>query len=352
MEKKRAMKGNEAIGEAAIRAGVEFFAGYPITPQSEMMEYISRRLPEEGRLFFQADSEIGSSNMVLGAAVGGARAMTATSGPGLSLMAEVFSKASIGRIPMVIVDVMRYFDGISPSQGDYNFLVKGLGHGGLRPFIVAPMTVQEAAELICLCFEKAWEYCIPAVLLTDGMLGQTTEGVVLPDAVTQLPPPKYRVPNGKRGREKYFQTYNVSYKGLSGDDAYELCINDTVDMYRGWVEDEARYDEYRMEDAEYVIFSYGSAARICLDTVKQLRAEGIKAGMFRPVTLFPFPEKQVAALKGIKGALSVEMANPEQFLTDVALHLDRSIPLRSYTRSGGNVIVAEEAAAALKEMVC
>ncbi len=145
MKKIRAMKGNEVIGEAAILAGVDFFAGYPITPQTEMMEYISRRLPEEGKIFIQAESEVASSNMILGAAVGGARAMTATSGPGLALMAEVLSKAAIGRIPLVLVDVMRNFDGISPSQADYNFLVKGLGHGGMRPFTVAPMTVQEAA---------------------------------------------------------------------------------------------------------------------------------------------------------------------------------------------------------------
>jgi 2-oxoglutarate ferredoxin oxidoreductase subunit alpha len=351
MDKRKAMKGNHAMGEAAIRAGVEFFAGYPITPQTEMMEYLSRRLPEEGRVFFQAESEIGSSNMVLGAAVGGARAMTATSGPGLALMAEVLSKAAVGRMPMVLVDISRYFDGIAPSQGDYNFLVKGLGHGGLRPFVVSPMTVQEAIELLLLCFEKSWEYCIPAVLLTDGMLGQTTEGVVLPKAVTQLPPPKYRVPNGKKGREKYFQTYNGNYKELGYDDAYEACVNDTVEMYRSWVENEVRFEEYLMEDAEYVVFSYGSAARICIDTVNQLRGEGIKAGMFRPITLFPFPEKQIAALRGLKGALSVEMANPEQFLEDVKLHLDKSIPLASYTRCGGNVIVSEEAADALKAMM-
>ena len=304
-------------------------------------------------MFFQAASEIGSSNMVLGAAVGGARAMTATSGPGLSLMAEVLSKAAIGRVPLVLVDVMRNFDGISPSQGDYNFLAKGLGHGGLRPFTVAPMTVQESAELTMLCFEKSWQYCIPAVLLTDGMLGQTTEGVILPDPVKELPPPNYRVPNGKRGRPKFFQTYNGAYKGLAGDDAYELCVNDTVAMYRQWVDTEVRYDEYRMEDAEYVIFAYGSAARICVDAVKMLRAQGIRASMFRPITLFPFPEKQLAAMgeRGIKGALSVEMANPEQFYPDVALHLDRSIPVSSYNRCGGNVIVAEEVVERVKAML-
>lgn len=351
MKKIRAMKGNEVIGEAAILAGVDFFAGYPITPQTEMMEYISQRLPEEGKIFIQAESEVASSNMILGAAVGGARAMTATSGPGLALMAEVLSKAAIGRIPLVLVDVMRNFDGISPSQADYNFLVKGLGHGGMRPFTVAPMTVQEAADLTLLLFEKAWEYCIPAVLLTDGMLGQLSEGVVLPEKVSNLPEPKYRVPNGKRGRDKFFQVYNVSYKGLSNDDAYEACINDTVDMYTQWLDTEVRYEEYRMEDAEYVIFSYGSAARICIDAVKSLRAEGIKAGMFRPITLFPFPEKQIEAIHGIKGAVTVEMAKPEQFFPDVALHLERSIPLRRYSRSGGNVVISEEVAETVKSMI-
>lgn len=337
------MKGNEAISETAIRCGLDFFAGYPITPQTEMLEYISRRLPQEGKVFIQAESEIASSNMILGAAIGGARAMTATSGPGLALMAEVLCNFGIGRLPMVLVDVQRAFNTISPCQSDYNFLVKGLGHGGTRAFVTAPMNVQEAVDCTELAFEKSWEYCVPAILLVDGMLGQTTEGVVLPERKTQLPPPNYETPVGKRQRgHRSFQLFNGNYQGLSGEEAMEKCLNDSNAMYRSWVDTEARCCEHAMEDAEYVIFAYGSCARICLDAVKELRNRGYKVGMFRPVTLYPFPEKQIAALKGLKGALCVEMALPEQFYPDVALHLDRGIPLHRYSRCGGTLVEAED----------
>lgn len=351
MSEKIAMKGNEAISETAIRCGLDFFAGYPITPQTEMLEYISRRLPQEGKVFIQAESEIASSNMILGAAIGGARAMTATSGPGLALMAEVLCNFGIGRLPMVLVDVQRAFNTISPCQSDYNFLVKGLGHGGTRAFVTAPMNVQEAVDCTQLCFEKAWEYCVPAILLTDGMLGQTMEGVRLPERKSELPPPHYPVPTGRKEKtERAFQLFNGNYMKMFGEDAMEACLIDSNSMYRQWQDTEVRYAEHCMEDAEYVIFAYGSCARICLDAVKQLRAEGIKAGMFRPVTLYPFPEKQIMALRGLKGALSVEMALPEQFYPDVALCLDRSIPLRSYVRCGGNLVESEAVAEVIREM--
>ena len=302
MSERMAIKGNEAISETAIRCGLDFFAGYPITPQTEMLEYISRRLPQEGKVFVQAESEIASSNMILGAAIGGARAMTATSGPGLALMAEVLCNFGIGRLPVVLVDVQRAFNTISPCQSDYNFLVKGLGHGGTRAFVTAPMNVQEAVDCTELSFEKAWEYCVPAILLIDGMLGQTTEGVVLPEKKTELPPPKYAVPTGRGNKaQRTFQLFNGNYRGLFGEDATEACLVDNNRMYREWVKTEARSASYRMEDAEYAIFAYGSCARICLDVVDELRAEGYAVGMFRPITLFPFPELQIQAIHGIKG---------------------------------------------------
>lgn len=253
---------------------------------------------------------------------------------------------------MVLVDVQRAFNTISPCQGDYNFLVKGLGHGGTRAFVTAPMNVQEAVDCTELSFEKAWDYMVPGILLVDGMLGQTTESVVLPSYKTELPPPKYAVPSGRgKKKERTFQLFNGNYKGMSGEAAMESCLNDSNEMYRQWVEDEVRYAEYFMEDAEYVIFSYGSCARICLDSVKMLREEGYKVGMFRPITLYPFPEKQIAAIRGLKGALCVEMALPEQFYPDVALHLDRSIPIKSYTRCGGNLVEAEEVVCAVHELI-
>lgn len=352
MSKKIAIKGNEAISETAIRCGLDFFAGYPITPQTEMLEYISRRLPQEGKVFVQAESEIASSNMIMGAAIGGARAMTATSGPGLALMAEVFSNLGIGRLPTVIVDVQRAFSTISPCQSDYNFLVKGLGHGGTRAFVTAPMNVQEAVNCTELSFEKAWDYCVPAVLLIDGMLGQTTEGVILPEKKTELPPPRYPVPTGRGSKpQRTFQLFNGNYKGMFGEDAMEACLMDSNAMYRKWVDEEVRYAEHFMDDAEYVIFAWGSCARICLDAIKELRAEGHKVGMFRPITLYPFPEKQIQAMHGYKAALSVEMALPEQFYPDVAVNLDRSIPLSSYTRCGGNLVEAGDVAAAMRRII-
>ncbi len=352
MRCKTAIKGNEAISETAIRCGLDFFAGYPITPQTEMLEYISRRLPQEGKVFVQAESEIASSNMILGAAIGGARAMTATSGPGLALMAEVLCNFGIGRLPAVIVDVQRAFNTISPCQSDYNFLVKGLGHGGTRAFVTSPMNVQEAVDCTELSFEKAWEYCVPAILLIDGMLGQTTEGVVLPEKKTGLPPPKYNVPTGRGSKlQRTFQLFNGNYKGMFGENATEACLVDNNEMYRRWVDTEARYACHSMDDAEYVIFAYGSCARICLDTVKHLRSEGFKVGMFRPITLYPFPEKQIRALRGFKAALSVEMALPEQFFTDVAVNLDRSIPLHSYTRCGGNLVEAGDVADVMRKII-
>ena len=352
MSKKIAIKGNEAISETAIRCGLDFFAGYPITPQTEMLEYISRRLPQEGKVFVQAESEIGSSKMIMGAAIGGARAMTATSGPGLALMAEVFSNLGIGRLPTVIVDVQCAFNTISPCQSDYNFLVKGLGHGGTRAFVTAPMNVQEAVNCTELSFEKAWDYCVPAVLLIDGMLGQTTEGVILPEKKTELPPPRYPVPTGRGSKpQRTFQLFNGNYKGMFGEDAMEACLMDSNAMYRKWVDEEVRYAEHFMDDAEYVIFAWGSCARICLDAIKELRAEGHKVGMFRPITLYPFPEKQIQAMHGYKAALSVEMALPEQFYPDVAVNLDRSIPLSSYTRCGGNLVEAGDVAAAMRRII-
>ena len=278
--------------------------------------------------------------------------MTATSGPGLALMAEVFSNLGIGRLPTVIVDVQRAFNTISPCQSDYNFLVKGLGHGGTRAFVTAPMNVQEAVNCTELSFEKAWDYCVPAVLLIDGMLGQTTEGVILPEKKTELPPPRYPVPTGRGSKpQRTFQLFNGNYKGMFGEDAMEACLMDSNAMYRKWVDEEVRYAEHFMDDAEYVIFAWGSCARICLNAIKELRAEGHKVGMFRPITLYPFPEKQIQAMHGYKAALSVEMALPEQFYPDVAVNLDRSIPLSSYTRCGGNLVEAGDVAAAMRRII-
>ncbi len=351
---KKVMKGNEAVAEAAIRSGLEFFCGYPITPQSELLEYMSWRVPQEGKVFVQAESEIGSSQMLTGASISGARCMTATSGPGLSLMAEALACMSLGRLPGVIVDVQRAFNCITPAQMDYNFVTKGFGHGGQHGFVLAPSTVQEAADCTRLAFEKAYEYNVPAVVLMDGMLGQMMESVELPEKVETLSPVTYKVPAGRGTREDrkgYYQSgYGGQYKGLSGEEACEAACEDNAAMYREWTENETIVEKYRMEDAEYVIFAYGSSARICIDTIDILRREGIRAGLFQPITVFPFPEREIRSLKGIRGALSVEMAKPEQFARDIALFLDRKIPLKTYGHCGGNLPIPEEAAQVIREM--
>ncbi len=351
---KKVMKGNEAVAEAAIRSGLEFFCGYPITPQSELLEYMSWRMPEEGKIFVQAESEIGSSQMLTGASIAGARCMTATSGPGLSLMAEALACMSLGRLPGVLVDVQRAFNCITPAQMDYNFVTKGFGHGGQHGFVLAPSTVQEAADCTRLAFEKAYQYNVPAVVLMDGMLGQMMEAVELPEPVKEIPPVSYPVPIGKGsrpGKEPFYQSgYGGRYKGLQGEEACEAACQDNAALYEEWAKTEARCEMYRMEDARYAIISYGSSARICLDAVEMLREQGIKAGLVRPVTVFPFPEKQIRSLKDLRGVLCVEMAKPEQFARDVALYLDRKIPMRTYVRCGGNLPEPHEAAAILRAM--
>lgn len=351
---KRVMKGNEAVAEAAIRSGLEFFCGYPITPQSELLEYMSWRIPEEGKIFVQAESEIGSSQMLTGASIAGARCMTATSGPGLSLMAEALACMSLGRLPCVLVDVQRAFNCITPAQMDYNFMTKGFGHGGQHGFVLAPSTVQEAADCTKLAFEKAYQYNVPAVVLMDGMLGQMMEAVELPEKAGELKPVSYPLPLGREthpGKKAFYQSgYGGQYKGLVSESACEAACNDNAALYREWVETETRCEEYLMEDAEFAIISYGSAARICMDSVHLLREHGLKVGMIRPITVFPFPEKQIGALNGLKGVLCVEMAKPEQFARDVAQYLNREIPMRTYVRCGGNLPEPHEAAKIIQEM--
>ena len=353
--RKTVMKGNEAVAEAAILSGLEFFCGYPITPQSELIEYMSWRIQQVNGIFIQAESEIGSSQMLTGASIAGSRCMTATSGPGLSLMTEALACMSLGRLPCVLIDVQRAFNCITPAQMDYNFVTKGFGHGGQHGFVLAPATVQEAVDCTRLAFEKAYQYNVPAILLMDGMLGQMMEAVTLPEPVERLNPVSYTVPAGigtrSDGRRFYQSGYGGQYRGLAAEAACEAQCTDNAAMYEQWVEEEVRYEAYRMEDAEFVIFAYGSAGRICLDAVELLREQGVKAGMFRPITLFPFPEKEIASLSGLRGALTVEMACPEMFGRDVKLFLDRSIPVCSYIRCGGNMVEPEAAARAVLEMI-
>lgn len=345
------LNGNAVIAEAAIRAGLDFFAGYPITPQTELLEYMSQNLPKKGKVFIQAESEVASVSMVQSASTAGVRSMTATSGPGLSLMAETLSNMALCRLPAVIVDVQRAAGNLTPEQSDYNYVTKGLGHNGLRGLVYAPANLQEAADITYAAFDQADKYSIPVIIMVDGIIGQMEEAVEMPDHYTGERHIDFIPPTGCEGRDPVGgRTQPQAADGQSAEDVLEQHRIETYNMYRDWVDTEVKIEEYQMEDADYVIIAYGSAARVCQDAVYMLRDRGYKVGMMRLVTLFPFPEKQVSSLK-VKGVLTVEMALPPMLYDDVRIHLDQNIPHKYYIRCGGNMVDENEAAEAMMELI-
>lgn len=339
------MKCNEAMGEAAIRAGANFFAGYPITPSSEMLEYLSRRLPEEGRSFIQAESEVSAAAMVQAAALAGGRAMTVTSGPGFSLMAETLNNLAMIRVCALFIDVQRSASLIFPEQSDYNYVTKSLGHNGLRGYVVAPHTVQEAVDLTYTIFDKGEELECPVFIMTDGMMGQMEEPVILPPYKERSVPLKFTPATGCAGREALSSRKQPALLEKSRFDAYA--------DYCRWEKEEVLYEEYLMDDAEYVITAYGTSARICKDTVNMMRSKGYKVGLFRPITLFPFPKYQIAEFgkRKIRAVLSVEMAMPPMFYEDVRYALGPDVPVKFYNRCGGNMVDEYEAEDAMLELI-
>lgn len=352
LSKKEIWQGNEALAEAAVRAGCTFFAGYPITPQTEIVEYLSRRLPEVGGTYIQSESEVAAINMVIGASIGGVRAMTASSNPGIALMTEGFGALASGRFPCVIVDVQRAGAanvGIAASQSDYNLLTKTFGPGGLRALVFGPGDVQELVNLMGHAFDAADRYRTPVVILTESVVGQMMEPVIFDDVIPDKHYDKSDfVPSGK-GKGK---RYNVQDSPIitAGSDPYAVqrsaqkLYREYEAMYKQWEEDELMVEEYLLDDAEYAFVAWGAAARITLDAIHNLRADGIKAGMLRPITLFPFPHKQIAAMSPsqFKGVMSVEMAIPAQLYEDVRGDLDRSIPLACYNTGAGMITNAVE----------
>lgn len=309
---KQVMEGNIAVCESAIRAGCKFYAGYPITPQTSITETLSYRMEEENGVFVQAESELAAINMVAGASAGGMRAMTATAGPGFSLMAEGMSFLCASQLPAVIVDVMRTGPGgatIRPSQSDYNYATKTLGHGGHRGFVVAPCTVQECADWTFRGFDISDKFRVPFVLLSDGMIGNMLEPVELPEPIKELPKRDYIV-DGCEGRK--FRDQKDFERNPAILEAFYKSRND---LYKMWADTMAEYEMYRMEDAEYVIAAFGSSARISKGSIDALREEGYKVGLIRPITLHPFPAKPFAVLdpKTVKFVLTVEMSDPKQF---------------------------------------
>ena len=347
MAKKKVMQGNIALCEAVLRAGCNFYAGYPITPQTSITEYFAANIEKHGGVFIQAESEIAAINMVGGASAGGARAMTATSGPGFSLMAEGLSFISSMRVPAVIVNVQRGGPGggnIKPSQSDYNYATKTLGHGGMRAFVIGPSTIQEEVDWAYNAFEIAEKFNCVVTLLTDGIMGTMMEPVEIP---TENKPWHNRtnVITGKEGRERM-----LIRDFLPVPEEHEAKLKERAAVYADWAENYARAEEYLLDDAEFIITAWGSAARIATTSVDTLREEGYKVGLLRPITLHPFPMQNYRNLdpERIKGILSVEMSDPPQFFEDVDRAVKDRIPLSCYTRSGGVVITPDEIVDAVK----
>jgi 2-oxoglutarate ferredoxin oxidoreductase subunit alpha len=345
---KELLKGNEAIAEAAVRAGLEAYFGYPITPQTELLEWLSRRLPELGRTFLQAESELAAINMVYGAACTGARVMTSSSSPGISLMMEGISYIAGTQVPVVLIDVMRGGPGlgnIAPSQGDYNQIVYGGGHGDFHPIVLAPASIQEAIDLTVEAFELAEKYRAIVVVLIDGSIGQMMEPAELP----AMQPLRKQKPDwavtGAENRERRILS------SIYIDPEEEEKVN--LELLEVWNEIEAnelRYKEYFMEGAELVVVGFGTAGRVALSAVRAARAEGIPVGLLRPITVSPFPVQRVKELTELAcGILVVEM-NSGQMLKDVQAAVGGKIPVEFYGRLGGMVPLPDEILGEIKRL--
>jgi 2-oxoglutarate ferredoxin oxidoreductase subunit alpha len=337
---KQLLKGNEAIAESAIRAGLDAYFGYPITPQTELLEYMARRMPELGRVFVQAESEVAAINMVYGAACTGKRVMTSSSSPGISLMQEGLSYIAASEVPAVIVDVMRGGPGlgnIAPSQGDYFQMVKSAGHGDFRPIVLAPATVQEAIDLTRLAFDLAEHYRTIVTVLLDGTLGQMMEPAELPPPrAEQWQAPEWAL-SGAAGRPKRL----VASIQLQPE-ALEAANHRLQAKIATIAENEVRTVEYLLDDADLVVVGFGSAGRIAQSAVAAARQQGIRAGLLRPITLFPFPSERLAGLAARgRGLLVVEM-NAGQMLDDVKIAAAGLAPVRFYGRMGGVVPFPDE----------
>jgi 2-oxoglutarate ferredoxin oxidoreductase subunit alpha len=343
------MKGNEAIAEAAIRAGCDAYFGYPITPQTEVLEYMSRRMPELGRVFVQAESELGAVNMVYGAACTGARVMTTTSSPGYSLMQEGISYIALSFVPCVIVNIMRGGPGlgnIQPAQGDYFQMTKGGGHGDYNLLVLAPSTVQEAVDLIIEAFDLADRYLQPVTVIADGMIGQIMEPVAFPPLTEPSRPDRPWALTGARGREKNVIT--SLYLGPQNLERENLKLQRIIAEIR---ENEVRYAEYMMDSAEIVVVAYGTAGRIVQTAVKQARAEGIPVGLFRPISMFPFPYPQLdRATESAKQILVVELS-AGQMIEDVRLATRCRLPISFYGKMGGIVPLPEDILEQIRRLV-
>ncbi|MBI5670248.1 MAG: 3-methyl-2-oxobutanoate dehydrogenase subunit VorB [Chloroflexi bacterium] len=341
------LKGNVAIAEAAVRAGLDAYFGYPITPQTELLEYLSQRMTDLGRVFLQAESEVAAINMVYGAAATGARVMTSSSSPGFSLMQEGMSYIAGSELPCVIVDVMRGGPGlgnIHPSQGDYFQVTRSAGHGDFHPIVLAPATVQEAVDFVTLAFDLADQYRHMVLIAADGQVGQMMEPAELPPMRDRnRPEPDYAL-TGAAGRER--RVVHSLHMQADEEEAFNLKLQKKLKQIK---KTEQRSIEYFTEDAELLVIGYGTAGRIAYTAVEAARERGIKVGLLRPQTLWPFPVQRISELADrASGCLVVEM-NAGQMLEDVRLAIGGQIPVKFYGRMGGVVPMPDEILTAIEE---
>ena len=341
MSEKVLMKGNEAIAEAAIRSGCRHFFGYPITPQTEVSAYMSKRMPQVDGLYLQAESEVAAINMVYGAAAAGARALTSSSSPGISLKAEGLSYIAGADLPCVIINIVRAgpgLGGIQPAQSDYFQATKGAGHGDYNMVVLAPSTIQECVDLTYKAFDLADDYRMPVMIMGDGMLGQMMEPITFSENPNSEPKEKDWACN-TTGMKRKKNIINSLY--IQADELEQLVV-DRQKKYDIIAEKETQSESFFVDDADIVLVAYGTIARVAMNAVKKARSMGIKAGLIRPITLWPFPSQTIFdAAKAAKKFLTVEMSMG-QMVYDVKLAVNGEKPVEFYGRTGGVVPVPQE----------
>jgi 2-oxoglutarate ferredoxin oxidoreductase subunit alpha len=350
----RLMKGNEAFAEACIRAGVDAYFGYPITPQSEVIEYLMTEKPYEttGMVVLQAESEVASINMCYGAAGAGFLPATSSSSPGISLKMEGISYMAGAELPLIVLNVVRGGPGlgdIQPAQSDYFQAVKGGGHGDYRMYVLAPSSVQEMTDFVLIAKDIAFKYRTPVMILSDGVIGQMMEKVELFDYIPRrtIEEIEKQCPWATTGKKNNRPRNIITSLDL---DQYkqEKHVRKLMEKYERMEREDVRYEEFNTSDAEYLIVAYGSSARICQKTLDLARAEGIKLGLLRAITLFPFPNKRLSELaKQVKAILAVEMS-AGQMVEDVKLAVNCSVPVEHFGRTGGVIHTPTEVLEALK----
>ncbi|MDI6765620.1 MAG: 3-methyl-2-oxobutanoate dehydrogenase subunit VorB [Bacteroidota bacterium] len=351
MSEVRLMKGNEALAEAVIRAGCDAFFGYPITPQNELIEYLTDQGRKRGMIVMQVESEIAAINMIYGASGAGARVMSSSSGPGISLMQEGLSYIAAAELPCLLVNISRGGPGlgtIQPSQGDYFQAVKGGGHGDYHLLVLAPASVQEMADFVFLGFDLADKYRNPVMILSDGALGQMMEKVIFKD----YDPKQHKIPKpwATTGKTPDRQPNVITSLHIFSEEMEKINFR-LQEKYREIEKNEVRYELISTDDAEYLLMAFGLTARICQRVVEIARQQGLKVGLLRPITLYPFPYDILNKLADqVHGVLDVEM-NAGQMVEDVRLGVNGKIPVNFYGRMGGIIPTPEEILQALQKMI-